>query len=62
MNKEKIYQLIRQKGMKMSFLVDNSGVSRKTFYDYLNGRLTASSEVIKNVADSLGVTIGTIKA
>lgn len=62
MNKKAVYKLVEQKGLKMSFLVDKSGVSRKSFYDYLNGRIATPIDVLLNISNTLNVSMDAVKA
>jgi len=57
LNDTKIYQLIERKGLKVNYLIDNSGVSRKSFYDYLNNRLDAPHDFVLRLANNLTSTL-----
>lgn len=61
MKKTVIYQLAENRGMKITFLIEKSGVSRKSFYDYLNNRLDTPMDVLLNVSNALNVSLNTIK-
>jgi len=62
MNKAKIYQLAENKGLKIGFLITKSGVSRKSFYDYLNNRIDTPPDVLLRTANALNVSIDEVKA
>jgi len=62
MNKRIIKHLLDTKGMKWNFLIERSGVSRRSFYAYLNGEWPAPKTFIIRVAIALDVDASVIES
>lgn len=53
-NKEKFDKLIINKGLKISFIIDKSDVSRATFYKYLNNIIEVDNDFINKIENIIG--------
>jgi|1_EtaG_2_1085319.scaffolds.fasta_scaffold31606_2 transcriptional regulator with XRE-family HTH domain len=62
MNKRIIKHLLDTKGMKWKFLLDRSGVSKRTFYAYLNGEWSVPNEFKIKLALALDVPVSVIES
>lgn len=61
MNKKIIKYLIETNGLKWNYLIDNSGVSRRSFYNYLNGVWEAPDKFKVEIAKALKVPVAMIE-
>lgn len=54
--------IAEQKGLKMKFLIDKSGYSRRSFYAFIDKKNArqAPDDFLLNIANALGVSISVI--
>ena len=60
-NKIKFSKLVEQRGLKMSFLIEKSGYSKRHFYNILNGDNEAPDDFLLNVANALHISINQLR-
>jgi transcriptional regulator with XRE-family HTH domain len=56
-NINKIKQLAKEKGLKLSFLCEKIGASRYRLYDWERGKSFPTENEIQTIADLLGTTV-----
>jgi len=52
-----IRQAIEERGMKISFVIDKTGLAKSYFYDVMNGKSVPSLSNARKIADVLGVRL-----
>lgn len=56
----KIKQMIREKGLKTTFVIDKVKMSTSSFYEIMNGKAVPSLKNARKIASVLGTTIDKI--
>lgn len=52
-----IRKVIDKKGLKITFVIEKTGISKSHFYDIMNGNANPSITNAIKIADVLGVTL-----
>ncbi|KMT21569.1 helix-turn-helix transcriptional regulator [Clostridium cylindrosporum] len=55
-----IKKTINEKGIKTSYVIEKSGISRSSFYEIMNGNSVPSLINARKIAVSLGVSVDDI--
>ncbi len=49
----KIYNIIKEKGLKISYIVDKVGLAKSSFYDIMNGKSIPSLANARKICEAL---------